>query len=127
MPELGLSKLLSPLRGRGPMSEVKQPPGARRSVCLQESDSAHWPVPPPYPSPVFLQPPSLSPFYPLVFGVVLLQDSFSRGSQRSVRMSQSQISAVIAAVHKSLKVDEIRASLVAQLVKNPPAMQETQV
>ena len=97
-------------------------------MILQESDSTHWPVPhSPYPSPFFLQPRSLSPFYPLVFGMVLLQDSFSRGSQRGVRMSESQISAVIAAVHNSLKVNKVRASLVAQMVKNPPAMQETWV
>ena len=37
-------------------------------------------------------------------------------------MSESQISAVIAAVHNSLKVNKVRASLVAQMVKNPPAM-----
>ena len=71
--------------------------------------------------------PPMSPFHPLVFGMVLLQDSFSRGSQRGVRMSESQISAVIAAVHNSLKVNKVRASLVAQMVKNPPAMQETWV
>ena len=42
--------------------------------------------------------------------MVLLQDSFSRGSQRGVRMSESQISAVIAAVHNSLKVNKVRDS-----------------
>ena len=40
-------------------------------------------------------------------------------------MSESQISAVIAAAHSSLKVNKVRASLVAQMVKNPPVMQET--
>jgi len=42
-------------------------------------------------------------------------------------MSESQISAVIAAVHNSLKVNKVRASLVAQMIKNPPAMQDTWV
>ena len=96
------------------------------------------PAPLPYPSSPCISLPPCLPSTLWCLGWSCSRLRFQGEAESRIRMSESQISAVIATVHSSINGDEVNnnnklynliriASFVAQLVKNPPATWDTWV
>ena len=113
---------------RPPVGAEMDTPGLCLCVCVGVHVCPRTLVLLPSPSLISLhlpRPGPCLPFYPMAFGVVLLQASFSRGSREErIRMSESQILAVMATVHSSINGDEVNKTglclCVSLLLLEPP-------